>query len=137
MDEACAYAQLQLLHGFCPLVLFRGADSVREFEQICLVNPQHHRTKVDSSCENTPAKVQKFYETESHNAKKVAKRDENSSFEGQNGSKTTNFTTNNVQQRYCRDGYDSLYPCSSISHTQSYSSHTSGCFQAYSKHTQE
>lgn len=36
MDEACAYAQLQLLHGFCPLVLFRGADSVREFEQICL-----------------------------------------------------------------------------------------------------
>ena len=87
MDEACAYAQLQLLHGFCPLVLFRGADSVREFEQICLVNPQQHRLKVDSSCENTPAKVQKFYETESHNAKKVAKRDENSFFEGQNGIK--------------------------------------------------
>ena len=87
MDEACAYAQLQLLHVFCPLVLFRGADSVREFEQICLVNPQHHRAKVDSSCENTPAKVQKFYETESHNAKKVAKRDENSFFEGQNGIK--------------------------------------------------
>ena len=37
MDEACAYAQLQLLHGYCPLVLFRGADSVREFEQICLI----------------------------------------------------------------------------------------------------
>lgn len=80
MDEACAYAQLQLLHGFCPLVLFRGADSVREFEQICLVSPQHHRTKVDSLCENTPAKLQKFFETESHYAIKVAKRDENSSF---------------------------------------------------------
>ena len=51
MDEACAYAQLQLLHGFCPLILFRGADSVREFEQICLVNPQHHRQNIDSSCE--------------------------------------------------------------------------------------
>ena len=80
MDEACAYAQLQLLHGFCPLVLFRGADSVREFEQICLVDPQHHQQKVDSACENTAAKLQNFYETESYKAKKVAKRDGNSSF---------------------------------------------------------
>ena len=96
MDEACAYAQLQLLHGFCPLVLFRGADSVREFEQICLVDPQHHRLKVDSSCENTTAKLQNFYETESHNPQKITKRDENSSFKVPNGIKTTNFTTNNV-----------------------------------------
>jgi len=82
MDEACAYAHLQLLHVFCPLVLFRGADSVREFEQICLVDPQYHRLKVDSSCENTPAKLQNFFEMKSHKAKKVAKRDENSSFLG-------------------------------------------------------
>ena len=65
---------------FCSLFLLRGADSTGEFEQIRLVNPQHHRLKVDSKCEITPAKLQNFYETESHNAKKVAKRDENSSF---------------------------------------------------------
>jgi len=60
--------------------VLRGADSEYDFEQICLVDSQHHQLKVDSSCENTPAKLQNFYETESHKAKKVAKRDENSSF---------------------------------------------------------
>ena len=48
--------------------------------------------------EKSLAKVQKFYETESHKTKKVAKRDENSSFEGQKSIKTTNFTINNVQK---------------------------------------
>lgn len=80
MVEVCAYAQLQQILGFARFFSIRGSGSSGEFEQICLVDPQHHQLKVDSSCENTPAKLQKFYEMESHNAKKVAKRDENSSF---------------------------------------------------------
>ena len=56
-------------------------------------------TKVELSYEITFAKLQNFYKTGSYNAKKVAKRDENSSFWGQNSIKTANFTTNNVIQR--------------------------------------
>ena len=81
---------------FCSSFSIRGSGSSGEFEQICLVDPQHHQLKVDSSCENTTAKLQNFYETESHNPQKITKRDENSSFKVQNGIKTTNFTTNNV-----------------------------------------
>ena len=78
------------------LLVLRGADSEDDLSKYVLCIRSVIDPKVDSSCENTPAKLQFFYETKSHNAKKVAKRDENSSFESQNGIKTTNFTTNNV-----------------------------------------
>ena len=81
MDEACAYTHTPMEFRFCPFGFsFEVLIRLENYEQICLVNPQHHQLKVDSSCENTPAKLQNFYETESRKAKKVAKRDENSFF---------------------------------------------------------
>jgi len=53
------------------------------------------------SFEKYAPKLQKNNEIESYKVKKITKRDENSSFESQNGIKTANFTTNNVSKRYC------------------------------------
>ena len=81
MDEAYAYAYAPNGDLFLPFILvLRGADSEDDLSKYVLCIRSVIDPKVDSSCENTPAKLQFFYETESHNAKKVAKRDEKSSF---------------------------------------------------------
>ena len=103
MDEAHALSAAPIVTWLL-LVCFsvRGADSVREFEQICLVNPQKLACN-PYFLQNSTAKLQKFCETESREAEKVSKRVENSSFCGQKGAKSTKISPKSALQSNSRN----------------------------------
>jgi len=89
MDEACAYAQLQLLHGFCPY------------------------SKGDTSYEITPAKLQNNSGTATKKTKKFQKETKFLLFSGKMASKHPIWQLKMCYKGTIEMAFTQLYPSSS------------------------